>query len=143
LLKTIKEKASSANIIGVLIEEMKQPSTELIVGGLRDSQFGPSIMLGIGGVFTEVYNDVTFRVAPINKMDAIQMLEELKGTKILKGFRGTPAADIEAIIELLIKVSDLMIAHYSIDQLDLNPVIAYPKGITVVDARIIIKTSRE
>ena len=114
------------------------PSTEVIVGGIRDSQFGPSVMFGMGGIFTEVYKDVAFRVAPVDKIDALNLIHELRGSKILEGIRGQPPADMDALVDVLIDVSSLMLQHSAISQLDLNPVIAYPDGAVAVDTRIVL-----
>jgi acyl-CoA synthetase (NDP forming) len=133
----------SAKVTGILIEKMMPPSTEVIVGGIRDPQFGPSIMFGIGGIFTEIYDDVAFRVAPIDKMDALNLVHELKGSKILEGARGKPPADVDSIINVLINVSNLMMEHDAISQLDLNPVIVYSDGVCAVDSRIIIGQTEE
>jgi acetate---CoA ligase (ADP-forming) subunit beta len=138
LVAEVSKKEPSAKLVGIMIEKMMPPSTEVIVGGLRDSQFGPSIMFGIGGIFTEIYDDVAFRVAPIERMDALNLIRELKGSKIFEGARGRPPADVDAIIDVLIKVSDLMIEHAEVNQLDLNPLIAYSKGVCAVDSRIIL-----
>ncbi|WP_455364027.1 acetate--CoA ligase family protein, partial [[Eubacterium] cellulosolvens] len=143
LIGMLEKKIPSEEIVGVLVEKMMPPSTELIIGGLRDPQFGPSLMFGIGGIFTEVYNDVTFRVAPIDRKDAAEMIRELKGSKILEGIRGNPPADQEAIITILVNTSELLYEHEAINQLDLNPVMAYPKGVCAVDARIILKDTKE
>jgi acyl-CoA synthetase (NDP forming) len=139
LLLEIGKREPSAKVLGVLIEKMMPPSTEVIVGGIRDSQFGPSIMFGIGGIFAEIYDDVSFRVAPIDKIDASNLIHELKGYKILKGARGKPPADLDSITNILTNVSDLMMEHEAINQLDLNPVIAYSDSACAVDSRIIIK----
>jgi acyl-CoA synthetase (NDP forming) len=138
LLAGVGKREPSAKILGVLVEKMMPPSTEMIVGGIRDRQFGPSIMFGIGGIFAEIYDDVAFRVAPIDKIDASNLIHELKGYKILEGARGKPPADLNSIISILINVSDLMIEHDAINQLDLNPVIAYSDSVCAVDSRIII-----
>jgi hypothetical protein len=138
LLAQVREKESNAEVIGVLIEKMMPPSTEVIVGGIRDNQFGPSIMFGMGGIFTEVYKDVAFRVAPIDKIDALNLVHELRGSRILEGIRGQPPADIDAIVNLLMDVSSMMTQHSAISQLDLNPVIAYPDGVCAVDTRIVL-----
>jgi acetyl-CoA synthetase (ADP-forming) len=138
LVTEVSKRAPAAKVLGILVEKMMPQSTEVIVGGIRDSQFGPSIMFGMGGIFTEVYEDVAFRVAPIDKIDALNLIRELKGSKILDGVRGKPPADLNSIINLLINVSDLMIEHNAINQLDLNPVIVYPDGVCAVDSRIII-----
>ncbi len=142
LLTEVSRRAPTAKISGVLVEKMMPPSTEVIVGGIRDSQFGPSIMFGMGGIFTEVYEDVAFRVAPIDKIDASNLIHELKGSKILEGVRGQPTADINSIINLLINVSGLILEHDAINQLDLNPVIVYPDGVCAVDSRIIVGNQR-
>jgi acetate---CoA ligase (ADP-forming) subunit beta len=139
LLVEIGRRDPSAKVLGVLVEKMMPQSTEVIVGGIRDSQFGPSIMFGIGGIFAEIYDDVAFRVAPIDKIDASNLIHELKGYNILEGARGKPPADLESIINILINVSNLMMEHNAISQLDLNPVIVYSEGVCAVDSRIIIK----
>jgi acyl-CoA synthetase (NDP forming) len=138
LLVEIGKREPSAKVLGVLIEKMMPPSTEVIVGGIRDSQFGPSIMFGIGGIFAEIYDDVAFRVAPIDKIDASNLVHEIKGYKILEGARGKPPADLNSLINVLISVSDLMMEHDAISQLDLNPVIVYSDGVCAVDVRIIL-----
>jgi acetyl-CoA synthetase (ADP-forming) len=138
LLVEIAKRDPSAKVLGVLIEKMMPPSTEVIVGGIRDSQFGPSIMFGIGGIFTEIYDDVAFRVAPIDRIDAWNLVHDLKGSKILEGARGKPMADLDSIITVLINASNLMMEHDTIVQLDLNPVIVYSDNICAVDSRIII-----
>jgi acyl-CoA synthetase (NDP forming) len=138
LLAQVREKEPNAEVLGVLIEKMLPPSTELIIGGIRDSQFGPSIMFGMGGIFTEVYKDVAFRVAPIDKIDALNLVHELRGSRILEGVRGQPPADIDAIVDLLMDVSSMMVQHSAISQLDLNPVIAYPDRVCAVDTRIVL-----
>jgi acyl-CoA synthetase (NDP forming) len=138
LVAEVRKNDPEAEVLGVLIEKMMPPSTEVIVGGIRDSQFGPSIMFGMGGIFTEVYEDVAFRVAPIDKIDALSLIHELRGSKILEGIRGKPPADLDAIADVLLNVSTLMSQHSAISQLDLNPVIAYPDGVCAVDARIVL-----
>jgi succinyl-CoA synthetase beta subunit len=138
LIDEVRRKKPSAYVAGVLVEKMMPASTEVIVGGIRDSQFGASIMFGIGGIFAEVYDDVAFRVAPIDRIDAESLVHELKGSKILEGFRGKPVADLDSIISVLTSASDLMMMHNTINQLDLNPVIVYPTSVCAVDSRIII-----
>ncbi len=138
LVAKVRKNDPKAEVLGVLIEKMMPPSTEVIVGGIRDSQFGPSIMFGIGGIFAEVYQDVAFRVAPIDKIDALNLIHELRGSKILEGIRGQPPADIDALVNVLTDVSSLMSQHSAVSQLDLNPVIAYPDGVCAVDTRIVL-----
>jgi acetyl-CoA synthetase (ADP-forming) len=138
LLTETKNREPSAPISGVLVEEMMPSSTEVVVGGVRDSQFGPTVMFGVGGIFTEVYDDVVFRVAPIDRIDALNMIHGLRGSKILEGIRGKSPLDLDSIVNVLTNVSDLMTKHDVIDQLDLNPVIVYPDKVCAVDSRIII-----
>ena len=138
LIAEVRKNNPKSEVLGVLIEKMMPSSTEVIVGGIRDSQFGPSVMFGMGGIFTEVYKDVAFRVAPIDKIDALNLIHELRGSKILEGIRGQPAADLDALVDVLIDVSSLMSQHSAINQLDLNPVIAYPDGVCAVDTRIVL-----
>jgi acetyl-CoA synthetase (ADP-forming) len=128
-----------AEILGVFVEKMMPASTEMIVGGIRDRQFGPSVMLGIGGIFAEVYGDVAFRIAPIDRVDAFNLIRELKGSKLLEGARGKPPADLDALVDILIKTSDLMVEHNTLSQLDLNPVIVYQKGACSVDFRMLLE----
>jgi succinyl-CoA synthetase beta subunit len=142
LTAEISKNKPTVEILGVLIQKMMPPSTEIIVGAIRDSQFGPSVMLGMGGIFAEVYEDVAFRVAPINRSQALKLIHELRGAKILEGIRGQPPADLDAIVTVLLNVSALIMEHSVISQLDLNPVIAYPDSACAVDTRIIMaKTS--
>ena len=116
-----------------------EPITELIIGMTTDAQFGPALMFGIGGILVELLEDVSFRIAPITEYDAREMIKEIKGFPILDGYRGKPKADIEAIVQTLLKVSDLVIKHEEIYEMDLNPVFIYDKGLICVDARIILK----
>ena len=138
IITDVTRRAPSAKILGVLVAKMIPPSTELIVGAVRDSQFGPSIMFGIGGIYTEIYNDVAFRIAPIERIDAWNLIHGLKGSRILEGVRGNAPANLEAIMNLLLNVSELITEHDSINQLDLNPVMAYANNVCAVDTRIII-----
>lgn len=141
LVAEVGRREPSAKVVGILVEKMMPTSTEVIVGGIRDNQFGPSIMFGIGGIFTEIYDDVAFRVAPIDKIDALNLVHELKGSKILEGARGKPPADIDSIINVMINAFSLMMEHDSISQLDLNPVIAYSDSVCAVDSRIVLDQS--
>lgn len=122
-----------------LVEEMARPGIEMIAGLLWDDIFGLSIMVGVGGIFTELYNDASFRVIPISRGDAEGMLDELKGRRLFEGFRGM-RADREAVVDLLLRLSRLGedLGEY-IDQMDLNPIVVYEKGLIVVDAKLILK----
>jgi 3-hydroxypropionyl-CoA synthetase (ADP-forming) len=128
------------NVKGVLLEKMAAPGAELIVGLQNDSQFGPIIMVGIGGIYTEVFKDVAFRVLPITKEDAVSMMEDLKGKQILKGFRGAPPVSMDALANALVSIGNLgtdMAPYY--ESIDFNPVIFYEKDYVVVDAKILLR----
>jgi len=116
-----------------------EPITELIIGMTTDPQFGPALMFGIGGILVELLEDVSFRIAPITEFDAKEMIKEIKGFPILDGYRDKPKADIDAIVDTLMKISDLVINNEEIFEMDLNPVFIYEKGLICVDARIILK----
>ncbi len=128
-----------ADIRGVLVSPMAAPGTELIIGTKYDDQFGPIIMFGLGGVLVEVLKDVSFRVLPIRLLSAGRMIEEIKAYPILNGARNIPPCDKRAIKRLLVTCSEVMEAYPAIREMDLNPVIAYEKGLQVVDVRIILQ----
>jgi len=139
LKKTFKEFRKKFPTENLLVDQMEEKGVEIIVGLVQDATFGLSIMCGIGGIFTELYKDVSFRVVPIDSYDARQMIEELVGKKLLEGFRGMKA-NKQLVIDLVLKVSKLgeeLIDH--VDQMDLNPVFVYEKRICVVDAKLILK----
>jgi acetate---CoA ligase (ADP-forming) subunit beta len=138
LINQVNKNKPTADILGVVVEKMLPPSIELIVGGIKDSQFGPCVMFGMGGIFAEVYDDVAFRVAPLDEIDISILIDEIKGSKILKGFRGKPPMDRDSIEKILLNVSSLMIKHNEITQLDLNPVIVYPDSAIAADSRIVL-----
>ena len=139
ILQNVKKHKAKAKITGILVQEMAPPSTEVIVGAIKDSQFGPSIMFGLGGIFVEVLKDVTFRVAPITEDEAREMITEVKAYPLLKGYRNQPPVDIDAIVKILLNTSKLVMEHQEIKELDLNPIMVYEKGAKTVDARIILE----
>ena len=139
ILENAKKYNSEAKIVGVLVQEMAPQSTEVIVGAIKDPQFGQTLMFGLGGIFVELLNDVTFRVAPITQEDAQEMVTKVKAYPLLKGYRNTPPADIDAIINVLLNTSKLVMDYPEIKELDLNPIMAYEKGAKTVDARIILE----
>lgn len=139
IIANVKKHKPDAKIVGVLVQEMAPSSTEIIVGATKDPQFGPALMFGLGGIFVEVLKDVTFRIAPITESDAREMITEVKAYPILKGYRGQPAVDVEAIVKILMNTSRLVMDHQEIKELDLNPIMVYEKGAKTVDARIIIE----
>ena len=139
ILENVMRHDAKARITGILIQEMAPSSTEVIVGAIKDPQFGPAIMFGLGGIFVEVLKDVTFRIAPITEDEACEMISEVKAYPLLKGYRNTPPADLEAIAKILLNTSRLVTDHSEIKELDLNPIMVYEKGAKTVDARIILE----
>ena len=135
-------KIKGARIDGYLIEEMAPAGQEIVVGGLRDAQFGPLLMVGLGGIFVEVLADVSFRICPITRLDAQEMLDDLKCAAILAGARGRKAVSREAIIDVLLKVggeNGLLMRHADdIAEADINPLIVSEFGAVAVDARFIL-----
>jgi len=123
----------------VLVCCQAPPGLEVIVGALHDAMFGPTLMFGLGGIFAEVLHDVTFRVLPIEAEDAEQMVREIEGYPLLAGARGQAGCDVDALVELLLSLSRLVLDHPGIEELDLNPVRLYEAGALVLDARIVAR----
>ena len=138
ILKNVKKHVPDAEITGILVQEMAPMGTEVIVGSTNDPTFGPTIMFGLGGIFVEILKDVSFRLAPITKMDAEEMVKEIKAYKILEGARGMPPVDQETIVEILLATSKMLMECPEIKELDMNPVLVYEEGARIVDARIIL-----
>lgn len=138
MMQAVQSAQSTARIDGVSVQRQAAPGTEVIVGMTKDPQFGPVIMVGLGGVLVEVLRDVAFRLVPLEPRDARDMLHEIKGFPLLEGYRGAPPADIAALETLILNVSRFVEAHPEIEELDLNPVFAYPDGAVAVDARVIV-----
>lgn len=138
ILKNVIERVPNAKIFGILIEEMVPDGVEVALGMVRDRSFGPVIMFGLGGIFIEALKDVSFRVAPLSSIDAEEMINEIKGRKILNGFRSKPPVDINTLKNTILTLSELSIIYPEFFQIDLNPVIIRGKDLRVVDARIIL-----
>ena len=137
MFNRLKEKF---DVKGVLLEKMVPKGVELIVGLQNDFQFGPSIMVGLGGIYTELFKDVSFRVLPVTKNEAVKMLESLRGKDILKGFRGSKPIDLDMLSQAIVNIGTLgvdMAGKY--ESIDFNPVVVYPDSYYVVDAKIILK----
>jgi len=141
IIERVRKKVPNAIIEGVLVEKMYPSDVEVIVGMTKDPQFGPAIMFGLGGIFVEILKDVSFRIVPINEEDAREMIQEIKAYPILAGVRGKEQRDIDAIVKIILKVSELVSRYKQINQLDLNPIFVYEKGkgAVAVDARIILE----
>lgn len=123
---------------GVIVYQVQEQGTEIIIGALYDEQFEHAIMFGLGGIFVEVLKDVSFRLIPITEADAREMIEEINAYPILTGVRGQPPRDLDSIIHALLNVSHLVEENSEIRELDLNPIFVYEKGLTVIDARCIV-----
>jgi len=134
--KDFKKRFPKENL---LVDQMVKKGVEIIIGLVKDPTFGLTLMYGMGGIFTELYEDVTFRVVPIERYDAEEMIDEIKGKKILEGFRNMPA-NKKLVIDLLMKVSNIGYELMdNINEMDLNPVFVYKDDICVVDAKLILK----
>jgi len=137
IIKNVKAYKPEAKIEGVVLDQMVRGS-EIIIGVSSDPQFGPMVMFGLGGTLVEVYKDVTFRLIPLTKIDALEMIEEVKGKAAYQGARGMPPADPDELAELIVKVAEAVRLHPDIKELDINPLIVTKDGLVAVDARILI-----
>ncbi len=138
LIKNVRKRKPSARIDGVFVQKMLPKSPEVIIGGKKDPTFDQVIVFGLGGVFVEVFNDVSFRVVPITEKDAVEMIGEIKGVKVLQGIRGEKPVDFKTLVDILMKTSRMLEENQGIKELDINPVFALSDGAVAVDARIII-----
>ncbi len=140
IMSSMKQRFADAAIHGLAIQRMAPPGVEVIVGMSKDVQFGPVLMFGLGGILVEVLKDVSFRIVPITRRDAAEMIREIKGYPLLEGYRGQDPADISALEELMVKVSQFVEQNPEIKELDLNPIFAYRDSAVAVDARVILET---
>ena len=137
IISKAKEYNKNAEISGVIAYAMVPQGTEIIIGMMKDPHFGPVIMFGLGGIFVEILKDISFRILPIEERDAREMINEIKGFEILKGVRGEGPKDIKEIKNLLLKISQLALENPEINEIDLNPIFVFEKGLQIVDARMI------
>ena len=135
---SLATKLPAARFEGVAVQPMARAGIELIAGTMHDARFGAMVMVGLGGVMVEVMKDTALRLAPIGGREAASMLVDLRGAQILRGVRGQPGADIDAIVSLLETVAGFAAAHPEIAEMDLNPVVAYNDGLAILDARIVL-----
>jgi acyl-CoA synthetase (NDP forming) len=142
ILGAVRQKHPEARIQGVAVQKLARPGVEVIIGMSKDAQFGPVLMFGLGGILVEVLKDVSFRIVPLSRRDAAEMIREIKGYPLLEGYRGGEAVDISRLEELLIKVSNFVEKNPEIRELDLNPVFAYSDGAIAVDARVILEEDK-
>jgi len=138
IIANAKNAEPDANITGIAVQNMAPEGIEVIVGMTTDPQFGPVMMFGLGGIMVEVLKDVSFRIVPLTERDAKQMIDEIKGSAVLNGVRGKPPVDKAALCEAILKVSEFVEHHPEVQELDLNPILAYPDGAIAVDARIVL-----
>jgi acyl-CoA synthetase (NDP forming) len=141
ILSSIHKKCPDAKIDGVSVQSMARPGTEIIIGMFKDPQFGPVLMFGLGGILVEVLKDVCFRVVPLTARDAREMIKEIKGYTLLKGYRGYEPADLSTLEGLLLKISDFCEKSPEVKELDLNPIFAYREGAAIVDARMVLESA--
>lgn len=139
IVQSAQHNCPTASVEGVLLEAMVPSGTEVIAGCMTDPQFGKAVMFGLGGLFVEVYSDVAFRIVPVSREDATEMIEELRGYSILKGARGRPKVRLDVIQDLITNLSRMVQDLDVVDQVDLNPVILRESDATVVDAKIILR----
>ena len=142
LLVSVRAQVPGATIEGVLVCRQAAGGLEVIVGALDDAMFGPTLMFGLGGIFTEVLKDVTFRIIPLLCKDAEEMVREIKGYPLLEGRRGQPGYDVDALVGLLLAVSQMIVERPEIEELDLNPVRVFTQGLAVLDARILKRSTK-
>jgi len=143
MLEEIPRRVKGAEVLGFLVQKMAPPgAVEVVVGGVRDPVFGPAIMFGLGGVFVGLFQDVSFRVAPFTREDAEEMMTEVKAYRLLRGYRGKPPRDLDALADIIMAMQRIMLDNPEIAEADLNPVMSYPRGALVVDARFILKAPR-
>jgi acyl-CoA synthetase (NDP forming) len=139
IITSVKQKHPKAAIDGVSVQPMAKPGVEVIIGMNKDPQFGPVLMFGLGGILVEILKDVSFRIVPLARRDAREMIRDIKGYPVLEGYRGQEPADVPFLEEMLLKVSDFAERNPEIKELDLNPIFAYRDGAVAVDARIVLE----
>ena len=141
ILRNINQKQPQARVQGVSVQKMAPPGIEIIIGMSKDAQFGPVLMFGLGGVWVEIIEDISFRVTPITRKDAGEMIREIKGYQLLTGHGGREPVDISKLEDCLLAVSEFVEANPIVKEIDLNPVIAYSDSAVAVDARVVLEDS--
>lgn len=137
--RELKAALKGAKLQGFLVQEMVKGQRELVIGLIRDQQFGPCVMFGLGGIYTEILKDVSFRVAPLSERDAQEMMDEIKGKKILEAFRGMSAADRGTLAKALVAMGKIGMEHSEVTEIDVNPLILSKDGRPVaVDALVVL-----
>ena len=141
IMSSIHKNCPDAKIDGVSVQCMARPGTEIIIGMFKDLQFGPVLMFGLGGILVEVLKDVCFRIVPLTPRDAREMIKEIKGYPLLKGYRGYEPADIPYLEGLLLRISDFCEKSPEVKEIDLNPIFVYKDGAAIVDARMVLESA--
>jgi len=139
ILRDTGQKHPGASVQGVSVQKMAAPGVEVIIGMSKDAQFGPVLMFGLGGVWVEILEDVSLRVIPVTRRDVREMVKEIKGYRMLTGYRGLPPVDESKLEDMLLAVADFVTQYPMVKELDLNPVIAYSDRAMVVDARVVLE----
>ncbi len=139
IMASIGKAFPDAKIQGVSVQGMARSGVEVIVGMSKDAQFGPVLMFGLGGVLVEILKDISFRIVPLAKRDAAEMIREIKGYPLLEGYRGSEPVDVANLEAMVLKVSEFVDKNPNIKELDLNPVFAYGDGAVAVDARVVLE----
>lgn len=139
IITAAKARYPQAVIEGVSVQKMARSGIEIIIGLTKDPQFGPVLMFGLGGIFVELLKDVSFRIVPLSRYDARTMIKDIRGYAMLNGYRGSEPANLAALEEMLLKISDFAEHHPEIKEMDLNPVFAYKDRAIAIDARIVLE----
>ena len=128
MMADIARKVPGALLEGVMVEKMAPKGLEVIAGMRRDPNFGPLLMFGLGGIYVELFSDVAFRVAPVSRGEALEMLQQTKAWKLLNGFRGSPLADVDAVVDAIVRLGQLALDFPQISEIEINPLLVLPKG---------------
>ncbi len=140
--EAIVQRVGDTPLDGILVQEMVKGSRELVIGMIRDAQFGPCVMFGLGGIFTEVLKDVSFRIAPLEKRDALEMAQEIKGAAVLGAFRGMSPVDMDLLTSMLVNTGRLGMELPSVKEVDVNPLIISGNRPIAVDALVVLEDSK-
>ena len=141
ILHNVKAAKPRAVLSGVLVQKMAPKGNEFVVGGTRDPQFGPAVMFGLGGIYVELFRDVSFRLAPLTEDDALEMVKQTKASRLMEGLRGSRPLDARAAAKAIVAVGDMMADHPDVDSIDVNPLFVYPHGALAVDVRVLLRAS--
>jgi acyl-CoA synthetase (NDP forming) len=143
ILIAVKKKCPGARVRGISVQRMASPGVEIIIGMFRDRQFGPVLMFGLGGVFVEVLKDVSFGILPLTRRDASDMIREIRGYRLLEGYRGHERVDVSNLESLLLKLSDFVERNPEIKEFDLNPIFVYRDRTLILDARVVLEERKQ